>query len=277
MKDFVKKHHLGQNFLTNRGVIASSIAKAALTVDDIVLEIGPGQRALTDALLDTPIKHLHLVEFDRTLAPWLEPLESDRVSLHWADAVAFDYRHLSPQPTAVVANIPYHITTPLIWRLLAHMAPLQLNRLVLLVQKEAADRLSAPPRTKTRYPLGVTIGCCGKAQTFMKVSPGSFSPPPKVDSALVSITLTERPQLASDPLWRSLLSHAFASRRKTLIKSATSGGWDKQLLLDALSHLQLPLTSRAEELSNEQWLQLYTWLQPHEELAPPPLHKLEED
>ena len=276
MKDFVKKHHLGQNFLTNRGVIASSIAKAALTADDIVLEIGPGQRALTDALLETPIKHLHLVEFDRTLAPWLEPLVSDRVSLHWADAVTFDYRLLSPQPTAVVANIPYHITTPLIWRLLAHMAPLQLNRLVLLVQKEAADRLSAPPRTKTRYPLGVTLSACGSCKTFMKVKAGSFNPPPKVDSALIEILINNHQSLPSDLLWRSLLSHSFAARRKTLIKSASSGGWDKELLAQALSQLGLKPTIRAEELTTEHWLQLADSLKKACPSFPQPTHKLED-
>lgn len=255
-QEFTKKHALGQNFLINRGVIDASLQRAALSADDTVLEIGPGQGILTRELIKSGAGHVHAVEFDRELAPWLTPLESESFSLHWGDALAVDFTALSPIPTAVVANIPYHITTPLIWRLLSQLAPSGLNQLVLLVQKEAADRLSAPPCTKARYPLGITLEAMGSCKTFMRVSPGSFNPPPKVDSALVHIQIDRNSTLAADRLWRSLLSHSFAQRRKTLIKSASAGGWNRNLLASLLEKMSLLPTARAEELTVSQWLHL---------------------
>lgn len=273
---FHKKHALGQNFLVNQGVITASLSRAALTREDVVLEIGPGQGALTHKLLAEPYAHLHLIEFDRSLEPWLIPLtQNPNLTLTWGDALAVDFASLTPSPTAVVANIPYHITTPLIWRLYAQLGPLALTRMILLVQKEAAERLTAPPGTKQRYPLGVTVQACGRGSLFMKVSPGSFNPPPKVDSALIELNITGNACLAGDPLWRSLLGHSFAQRRKTLVKSASAGGWSKEELQKLLAELGLPALVRAEELTTDQWLALYTRLKEARLPFPKPPHKME--
>lgn len=260
MNEKTRFHHntqLGQNFLVNRSIIAASIEKAALKSCDVVLEIGAGQGVLTQELLASPCAGVHAMEIDRRLEPWLLPLGShEKLQLHWGDALQTELSALTPRPNKLVANIPYHITTPLIWKMLEELTPLGLSEMVLLVQKESADRLSASSRCKERYPLGVTLQAMGSVHSFMKVSPGSFSPPPKVWSALVHIQIGQRQTLAQDSLWRRLLRSAFSQRRKMMVKSCSSE-IDKSLLAPAMEHCAISLQSRAEELTTDQWIALH--------------------
>ena len=256
MERFVHRTQLGQNFLANGAVIDRAVARAELREDETVLEIGAGQGVLTSALLASPARFVHSFEIDRRLEQWLAPLECSRLALHWGDVMSFPLAELDPLPTAVVANIPYHITTPLIWKVLEELAPRGLTRLILLVQKEAAERLCAPPRTKARYPLGVTIEAMGNAETFMKVSPGSFVPPPKVWSALVHIQLVRRHELALNALWRRLLRDAFAQRRKKALNSLEAAGRNKEETARAFQDCSISPNARAEELTTDQWLAL---------------------
>ncbi len=263
MTQFRHNRTLGQNFLVNPQVIRRSLEAAELMPDDVVLEVGPGQGVLTSQILQQRCRFLHSLEIDSRLAPWLQPLEAafpDRFRLTWGDAMDLDLAELQPRPNKMVANIPYHITTPLIWKVLEQLAPLGFQRLVLLVQREAAQRLVAAPRTKDRYPLGVTLELMGTVATIMKVSPGSFIPPPRVFSALVVIDLAHRLDLACDDLWRRLLRSAFAQRRKKLVHNLAAAGFARDRVVSELERWGIATSARAEELTSDQWSQLHQGL-----------------
>ncbi len=259
-REFSHKISLGQNFLGNPTVIQRSIDAGELTENDVVLEIGSGKGVLTRKILESSARFVHALEIDRRLQPWLAPLEDsypDRLKIHWADATEFPLASLSPVPNKILANIPYNITTPLIRKILTELAPLGLECLILLVQKEAAERLAAPPCSKNRYPLGITIQLMGEIESLMKVSPGSFYPPPKVWSSLIKISILRRKNLAADEAWRAFIFSAFAQRRKKLINNFIAADYEKDSLESAFEALEIPITARAEELTAQQWMNLY--------------------
>jgi 16S rRNA (adenine1518-N6/adenine1519-N6)-dimethyltransferase len=177
-----------------------------------------------------------------------------------------DYGALSPFPNKSVANIPYNITTPLIWRLLA-FAPRGLTYHLYMVQKEAADRLTAKRDTKERYPLGVALEVMGETSVVRKVPPACFRPVPRVESALVEIRLTQNLHLTRDSRWSGLLHAGFRQRRKTLVNNLKNfnpkdfGGVKEWLF--RLEQLGIDPRTRAEDLSGEEWLNLYNaWQEP---------------
>ncbi|PIE54751.1 MAG: ribosomal RNA small subunit methyltransferase A [Dethiosulfovibrio peptidovorans] len=255
-RTFTPNTNLGQNFLINREIVRQIIVRANLNSNDVVLEIGPGQGVLSRAILESPCSHLHSVEIDRRLESYLRDCEGPRFSLHWGDGVTFPYETLTPCPNKVVANIPYHVTTPLLWALLEKLAPLGLQYLILMVQKEAADRLVAHEGTKDRYPLGIAIEAMGQAKVYMKVSPGSFRPIPRVHSALVEIWIDDQRELAQDSIWRRILRGGFAQRRKKLTNNLTVLGYEKNELLSAFEQAGISPSARAEDLTSDQWLAL---------------------
>ena len=257
---FRARKRFGQNFLVDRGVLSRIVQRAAICPDDVVLEIGPGQGILTKALLSENCAFLHAVELDERLKEHLECLsrQEERLSIVWGDAMKADYGALDPFPNKVVANIPYNITTPLIWRLLP-FASRGLRYHLYMVQKEAAERLLAPADTKARYPLGVSLEVMGSVSWVCGVSPSCFRPMPRVDSAVVEIVLTRNLHLMDDRLWSDLLHAAFAQRRKTLLNNLKgflqrdARAWEL-LLQDA----NLDSKVRAEDLSGEEWLHVYS-------------------
>ncbi len=262
---FHQKKSLGQNFLTDRKVLAQIIDRASLSPEDVVLEIGPGQGVLTRELLASPCAFVHSVEIDRGLEPFLADLplrHPNRFALHWADALHFDYSSLNPVPLKVVANLPYNVTTPLLWRLL-ELLPTATEYIV-MVQKEAAERLTAPSRTKARYPLGITLEIMGHADIVLSVPPSAFRPSPKVDSAVLKITLSGRyPDLPRNILWRELLRRGFAQRRKKLSKNLKT--WRPDLSWnEILQGAGLEENARAEELTSAEWIALLQTLKPEE-------------
>lgn len=247
---------LGQNFLVDRGVLAEIVERSGAGEDDVVLEVGPGQGVLTRALLERGCL-LHAVELDERLQPELEALAATsegRLRLHWGDALRTDFTALSPFPSKVIANIPYSITTPLIWRLLT-LAPKGLAYCLLMVQKEAADRLLAPADTRERYPLGATLEVMGRTACVRHVPPCCFRPVPRVESALVEIRVERRHDLLADGLWSELLHRAFAHRRKTLQNNLKGfkGISDWGALLREAG---VAPGVRAEDVSGPEWLLL---------------------
>ena len=236
----------GQNFLVDRNILSLIVKRAELSAEDTVLEIGPGHGVLTRALLAENVKCIHCVEIDERLKPELDELSVKNPSLkvHWGDAVKFDYESLVPFPNKAVANIPYNITTPLIWELLK-FAKRGLKYHLYMLQKESALRLTAPPDTKERYPLGVTVEAVGNARIVHNVSRGCFRPMPKVDSALVEIEAVKNLEIANDSLWSEILHKGFAQRRKTLANNLRG--------IDLLCYGRM----RAEDLTCDEWLEIY--------------------
>ena len=241
----------GQNFLIDKNILGLIVSRADLKESDCVLEIGPGHVVLTRELLANDIRYCHAVEIDKRLIPSLEKfLETGKFDLHWGDAVKFDYSSLEPFPNKLIANIPYNITTPLIWQLIRY-AGQGLRYYLLMLQKEAALRLTARPDTRERYPLGIAIESMGRASIIHQVGRQCFRPVPNVDSALVEIVIEKNFELVNNPLWSELLHAGFAHRRKTLGNNLR--GWHG--LCDAdlgdLSH------RRAEDLTCDEWLKIY--------------------
>ena len=236
----------GQNFLIDKNILGLMISQANITENDCVLEIGPGHGVLTRAILAQNVKCLHCVELDERLRPELEEIHDDRLTLHWGDAVKYDYSSLEPFPNKVIANIPYKITTPLIWELIK-FADKGLRYMLLMLQKEAAERIIAPPDTKARYPLGVCIEAAGRAKVIRSVSPQCFRPIPKVYSAIVEIEIARNFELAGSTLWSEMLHLGFAHRRKTLANNLK--GW---AIPEGLGE------KRAEDLSANEWVKIYS-------------------
>ena len=238
----------GQNFLVDKNILGLMLERSGACEEDCVLEVGPGHGVLTRGLLGRGVKCLHCVELDKRLRPELEELaqKDSRLILHWGDAVKFEYESLVPFPNKIIANIPYNITTPLIWELLK-FADKGLKYHMYMLQKEAAGRITAPPDTKERYPLGVCIEAMGKARIVKKVAPSCFRPVPEVESAVTEIVIERIFELGRSEKWSELLHRGFAHRRKTLANNlkgfADAGEYGLK---------------RAEDLSCEEWLEIYS-------------------
>ncbi|MDR1472196.1 MAG: 16S rRNA (adenine(1518)-N(6)/adenine(1519)-N(6))-dimethyltransferase RsmA [Synergistaceae bacterium] len=255
---------IGQNFLRDRSVVEWMMARAALALRDRVLEIGPGSGVLTNGILGTNCAALDAIELDTRLRGDLEAIAArdGRLSLHWGDAVSFDYSRLGAPPTHVIANLPYHITTPLMWRLLEELPGRGLRYMLLMTQAEAAARLASGAGGRESSPLGITISAMGEPAIKRTVPRGSFYPTPRVDSAIVEIKLdggrSEFQSLPRDKVWRRLLSGSYANRRKTLVNNwGGSFGMPKDESIGILASHSLGPLSRPEEISLAAWLELY--------------------
>ena len=197
------------------------VAAVAPGPGDLVLEIGPGRGALTDVLA-AAADHLHLVEIDRDLAAALaERHAADRVTVHVGDALEFDYASL-PAPLRLVGNLPYNISTPLLFRL-ATFAD-RIRDAHFMLQREVVARMAAPPSTADYGRLSVMLQYRFDIARLFDVHPGAFRPVPKVDSAVVR--LVPRPARAlgatSEDALRDVVTAAFTKRRKTLRNALAS-------------------------------------------------------
>lgn len=258
---FINNTDIGQNFLIDESVVAYTVKRAAVTPDDVILEIGPGGGILTRGLLSAGPRALCAVEVDERLRDGLEALASrdGRLRLFWGDAVRFDYLSELPEtPTKIVANLPYHITTPIMWTFLEKLIPAGTSYMLLMVQLESAERIASPARSRARSPLGVTVEAMGGAEILRKVPPQAFRPQPRVNSALIEIKIEKNRGLANDRTWRALLARSFTQRRKTLVNNWTAGyaDIDRERALAILDAHGLSATARAEELPLEKWFEL---------------------
>ncbi|MEG1501899.1 MAG: 16S rRNA (adenine(1518)-N(6)/adenine(1519)-N(6))-dimethyltransferase RsmA [Synergistaceae bacterium] len=258
---FIHNTDIGQNFLIDHSVVDFMIENAKLTPEDKVLEIGPGEGMLTEGLLASPCSSLCTIELDERLKHVIEMLaiQNSKMSTRWGDAVQFDYENELPfSPNRIIANLPYHITTPLLWAFLEKLAPKDLNYMLLMVQLESGERISSKEGHRERSPLGITIEAMGASKILRKVPPTSFRPQPRVNSCLIEIKLEKNRELANDRTWRGLLSRSFAQRRKTLVNNWISGYNDvtKDIALSILERNGLKPSSRAEELTLDSWFAL---------------------
>jgi 16S rRNA (adenine1518-N6/adenine1519-N6)-dimethyltransferase len=249
---------LGQNFLADTNLLEAIVRDAGLEGDEIVLEVGGGEGALS-ALLASTVGALHVVEVDERLREPLEALAAEHagVRLHFGDAMRLDLAALDPAPTAMVSNLPYSIATPLLIRTIAEL-PL-LERWTVMVQREIADRLRAAPGSRVYGAPSVIVQLACEVSMIRTVDPAVFSPRPRVGSAL--LRLQRRGPAAGEALSR-LVRAAFAHRRKTLAGSVELAGigLDRGAVAAALEGLGLPTGARAEALAPEEFRGLGTKL-----------------
>lgn len=222
----VPRKRYGQHFLHDRGVIAKIVAALDPRPGDAIVEIGPGTGALTAPLLDR-VARLEAVEIDRDLAARLAA-EFPALTLHRTDVLKFDFSRLPPG-LRVVGNLPYNVSTPLLFRL-AEAAD-RLRDAHLMLQKEVVDRMVASPSTPEYGRLSVMLQYRFAMRKLFEVKPGAFRPPPKVDSAVVRLVPKPAATLApGDPAsFARVVTAAFTKRRKTL-RNALAGVADEGVL-----------------------------------------------
>jgi len=209
------RKRFGQNFLNNQYVIDSIISVIAPRRDDMMVEIGPGLGALTQPLARA-LAHLHVVELDRDIVARLrENYAGGNVIIHEGDALKFDFLALGPR-LRVVGNLPYNISTPLLFHLAAQIECI--NDIHVMLQKEVVERMVAAPGTTEYGRLSVMLQYAFEMEKVLDVEPEAFYPQPKVDSAVVRmLPRAQRAPLTQDEaLFAKVVMAAFSQRRKTL-------------------------------------------------------------
>jgi 16S rRNA (adenine1518-N6/adenine1519-N6)-dimethyltransferase len=248
---------LGQNFLADPNLLDAIVRDAALTPSDVVLEVGAGEGVLTERLAKAAAQ-VHAIEIDRDLEGTLATIAAaPNVTLRWGDAMKLDFTDLDPAPTAVVANLPYSVATPVILRTIEQLP--SVGAWTVMVQREIADRLRAAPGNRTYGSPGVLAQIACRIELVRKVDPAVFKPRPRVESAILRLRRTGP---AADPQTRDLVRGAFAHRRKSLARSlehARPGALGPAR--EALEALGLPRDARAEALSPEDFVALSAKLQ----------------
>jgi 16S rRNA (adenine1518-N6/adenine1519-N6)-dimethyltransferase len=253
----VSRPRLGQHFLADPNLLDAIVREAGLREDDVVLEIGAGAGALTERLA-AAAGRVHAIELDRNLEQELGGLagSAGNVTLHWGDAMKIDLASLDPPPAKVVSNLPYSIATPVILRTIEQLPAV--TSWTLMVQREIADRLRAGPRGRDYGAPSVLVQLACEVRLLRPVGRRVFTPPPRVDSALIGLT---RRGPGVRPAVAGLVRGAFAHRRKALARSLELAGvQERAATLGALERAGLAADSRAEALSPEDFSRLATEL-----------------
>ena len=249
---------LGQNFLVDEQIVNQIIAAAELVAEDTVLEVGPGIGTLTQALAETGA-HVVAVELDRRLLPVLGKTLAgyDNIDIINEDILKLDIRKAVPQENfKVVANLPYYITTPIIFNLLEQKLPME--RLVAMVQKEVAERMVAKPGGKDYGALSVAIQYYTEPAIAFMVPPASFVPPPSVDSAVIVCKRRQEPpvQIVDEKLFFRVVKASFSVRRKMLSNALKNMGIDSEQTAAWLTLAGIDGKRRGETLSLEEFAAL---------------------
>jgi 16S rRNA (adenine1518-N6/adenine1519-N6)-dimethyltransferase len=247
---------LGQHFLIDQNIVRKIVAAADLTPADTVLEVGPGRGILTESLSHAA-RRVVAIEIDPELYGLLQARQAEwtNVELICADALHYPFDTLPAG--VVVANLPYYISTPLLFKFLEHRP--RFPRLVLMLQNEVADRLAAKAGDPDYGVLSVMTQYAAEAKKAFKVSANCFRPRPDVGSAVV--VLRSRPAETLLPpqeesRFAAVVKAAFAHRRKTLINSLRDEGYEAPIATEAVEAMQLSPTVRAETLTLEQFKEL---------------------
>jgi len=244
------RKRFGQNFLHDSYVIDKIVSAIGPKPTQHLIEIGPGRGAITEPLLEATNGNLDVVELDRDLIPILNAqfFKYEGLTIHEADALQFDFRKLAvdDKPLRMVGNLPYNISTPLMFHLLEYSDIIQ--DMHFMLQKEVVQRLCASPGDSAYGRLGIMMQYRCETRYLFTVPPGAFTPPPKVESAIVRLSpRKEIKYKANDfPTFEKVVKAAFAQRRKTLKNNL------KELIDEAgLIELGIKPSARAETLSVE--------------------------
>jgi 16S rRNA (adenine1518-N6/adenine1519-N6)-dimethyltransferase len=232
MKHIARKR-FGQNFLTDQVVLHDIIRTIDAQADDAMVEIGPGLAAMTKLLLES-LKQLHVVELDRDLVTRLQKtFDPKRLIVHSADALQFDFTTIpvpAGQKLRVVGNLPYNISSPLLFHL-AQIAP-QVQDQHFMLQKEVVERMVAEPGSKTYGRLSVMLQWRYHMELMFVVPPTAFDPPPRVDSAIVRMTPLAQPLACNQQKLEQVVTKAFTQRRKVM-RNCVADMFTENELIDA--------------------------------------------
>lgn len=249
------KKQFGQNFLNNPRIIQMIVAAIRPKAEDHLVEIGPGEAALSAPLLDVVAK-MDIIEIDNDLiAPLTARFGANPAfHLHHTDALSFDYASLlesADENLRVVGNLPYNISSPLMFHLLTYAK--NITDMHFMLQKEVVDRICAEPGSRTYGRLSVMMQYACKTENLFVVGPENFTPPPKVDSAIVRLVpYQQKPFIANDEvIFAKLVKQAFSQKRKTL-RNTLKG----LLNAEQIESCQVDPSARAESLSVEQFVEL---------------------
>lgn len=248
---------LGQHFLSDRRILERIADALAPTAAETVVEIGPGRGALTE-ILRARAGRVVAIEYDRALAALLrERYAGSTVSIVEADVLSVDLHAAAGGPFVLVGNVPYYITTPILFHALRRPRAM---RSVFLVQKEVAERMTAPPGDKTYGALSVNVQALARAEIVMRVAPGAFIPPPKVESAVVRIVPRTDPavEVTEEKAFSAFVLAAFGMRRKQMqrvLRAITSR--DAESAKQILAGLEIEPTLRPESLTPEQFAAVF--------------------
>ena len=250
-ENFNFKKKFGQNFIVDKNIIHSIISKSKIDKDTLVIEIGPGGGSLTTEL-DKLSGHVIAYEIDKTLKPILEKHNLNNTTIIYEDFlkrnVKEDLKNFSYKKTYVVANLPYYITTPIIIKLIEDK--LNIDKIVVMVQKEVGDRFKAGPNTKEYNSLSIFLNYYYTVEKLLDVSKNVFIPKPNVDSIVVSFTKKENQvKVDNEEIFFKLVRDSFKQKRKTLKNNLK--GYNLKKIEEVLKRHNLDLTVRAEALPIE--------------------------
>jgi 16S rRNA (adenine1518-N6/adenine1519-N6)-dimethyltransferase len=266
------KRGLGQHFLIDQGIAQKIVCLADLEPEDCVVEIGPGMGVLTFLMLPM-VQKVIAVELDQAMADWLRKKGQGMSSLTIVrqDALGFDFEKVSRdvnRKIKVVANLPYNISTPVIFRLLENREALA--HLTLMLQREVAERIIASPGGKDYGPLAIFTQLCTSPKIMMQVPPEAFYPRPKIESALVGFDMLELPRIAIDDkaFFQKVVRASFSQRRKTLLNALAGSSLSlgpKDKIVATLVAADIDPRRRAETLDLVEFQRLVEALKGHKE------------
>ena len=255
MNKFYFKKKYGQNFIKDNNIINSIIKKAEIDRDTLVIEIGPGGGALTNLLKEVS-KNVIAYEIDSTVDELLKHNIDDKVEVIYDDFlkrdVLKDIKKYNYQKLYVVANLPYYITTPIIVKIIEDK--INIDKMVLMVQKEVGDRFKARPNSKEYNALSIFLNYHFNIKKILDVSRNVFIPKPNVDSIVLEFTKKEKPFVKDEELFFKLIKDSFKQKRKTLKNNLKNYDLDK--IEKVLKKYNMDLSVRAEALPIEIFVEI---------------------
>ena len=264
MADFKHKKKFGQNFLTHQNEVLEKIMEVSnVTSEDTVIEIGPGEGALTELLLDSS-KKLFCFEIDRDLEKILNKKFKDnsKFNLKMGDVLEADLKEIlkDEQNVKVVANIPYYITSPIINKIIEHRD--KISEIYIMVQKEVAERICSKTG-KERSVLTLAVEYFGEAEYLFTIPKEFFTPIPKVDSAFMSIKLYngKYEDMIDENIFFKYVKAAFSNKRKNILNNLSTLGYSKDEVREIVKEIGISDNERAENITIEKYIELAKYLE----------------
>lgn len=255
MEKFNFKKNLGQNFIFDKNLLRAIARAGDVEKSDTVLEIGAGAGTLTEVLAEMSSKVISF-EIDESLRLTLESLRDKykNIEFHFQDFMASDIDSLNLSSARVIANIPYYITTPIVFKLIDHIK--KFKSILILVQKEVAERFASNCGGKEYGITSVILQSIFDVSIPRIVKKECFTPSPKVDSALVKMIPHNKYKISDFEKFKSFIHLCFSMRRKTLINNLKND-YDKEKIISALNENSYPLTVRPEQISVENFIKIF--------------------